>query len=96
VFTHLYEACKKNGIPIGVAPNIEVSLIVQPSDTVYLAKKDLSYYAYETKLKIMKWVSKPYFNRELKPRKVPDISESRCHAEPNGRSILTEIPRLTP
>ncbi|MEK7789999.1 MAG: radical SAM protein [Deltaproteobacteria bacterium] len=82
VFTHLYEACKKNGIPIGVAPNIEVSLIVQPADTVYLAEKNFSYYVYESKLKVMKLLSKPYFNRELRLRKVAEISQARkCHSE---------------
>ena len=40
VFRHLYEACRRNNIPIDVTPNIEVSLIVQPGDTRYLAPRD--------------------------------------------------------
>ena len=41
VFRHVYEACRRNNIPIDVTPNIEVSLIVQPGDTRYLASRTL-------------------------------------------------------
>ena len=36
VMKYMYQACVRKGIPIGVAPNIEVSLIVQPDDGRYL------------------------------------------------------------
>lgn len=32
VFRHLYEACMKNNLPIGLAPNIHVSLVMLPEE----------------------------------------------------------------
>ncbi len=69
VFEHVYAACKKNGIPIGVAPNIEVSLICQPDDTRYLATPGPSTWIYETQLKLMRKVAQPIFRRKLALRR---------------------------
>ena len=68
VFRHVYVACRRNRIPIGLAPNIEVSLIVQPTDTYYLAPKDLRTFAYEGYLRALKWGARPLFTSKLKPR----------------------------
>ena len=40
VFRRVYETCRKYRIPMDVTPNIEVSLVVQPGDTRYLAPDD--------------------------------------------------------
>ncbi len=69
VFRHLYEACRRNGIPMDVTPNIEVSLVVQPGDTLYLAPRDWSSYLYRQKLRALKWVAKPYFAWKGRPVK---------------------------
>ncbi len=37
VFQYMIESCIRKRIPIGIAPNIEVSLVVQPTDALYLA-----------------------------------------------------------
>jgi hypothetical protein len=68
VFQHVYEACKRHGIPIGVAPNIEVSLICQPDDTRYLARPGASTWLYEAQLRLMKKAAAPLFKRKLAPR----------------------------
>jgi len=68
VFEHVYEACKRNGIPIGVAPNIEVSLICQPDDTRYLAHPGPTTWIYETRLKLMRSVARPIFRRKIARR----------------------------
>ncbi len=68
VFQHVYEACRRNGIPIGVAPNIEVSLICQPDDTRYLARPALSTWLYEARLKLMRRAARPIFRGKLRPR----------------------------
>ena len=47
VMRHMYEACKRHWLPIGAAPNIEVSLVVNPDDAVLLAERDAGYYWYE-------------------------------------------------
>ncbi len=71
VMKYMYESCKRKKIPVGVAPNIEVSLIVQPDDGRYLAKRDFSFYLNEVSLKIKKLVAyHSIFKKELKPHPV--------------------------
>lgn len=72
VFRHMYEACRKKGIPIGIAPNIEVSLICQPTDAEYLVPyKKPTYRWYHLKNNIIRLVAKPHFRRMLTPHPVP-------------------------
>lgn len=66
VFRHLYEACRKHNIPIGLAPNIEVSLVVQPTDTKYLAPRDWKFHLYEAQLRMMALAAQPIFRRKLR------------------------------
>ena len=75
VMEHMWDSCRRNGIPIGLAPNIEVSLIVNPDDARYLPKRGPAWYAYEAKLALLRTGAKPIFARELKPRKVPGDPE---------------------
>lgn len=70
VFRHLYEACKKNNIPVDVTPNIEVSLVVQPGDTLYLAPQDWGSYLYRRKVRALKWMARPYFAWKRRPAKI--------------------------
>jgi hypothetical protein len=71
VMSYMYERCKKKNIPIGIAPNIEVSLICQPDDCRYLVDRNFSFYASEALLKIKRFVAyQRIFKRELQPRKV--------------------------
>ena len=70
VFKYLIESCMKRGLPIGLAPNIEVSLVVQPDDAKYLVNRDFKFNLYNTKLKIMKNLAGLILNKELKPRKI--------------------------
>ena len=70
VFQHVYEACKRNRIPIGAAPNIEVSLVCQPDDTRYLARPGVSSWLYERWLSVMRQAARPVFSRKLGPRPV--------------------------
>jgi hypothetical protein len=60
VYQHLYEACRDNSIPTGIAPNIKTSLVVLPyegryfrrnfgmSDAVYMVKLGLMRTAFRT------------------------------------------------
>ncbi len=72
VFRHLYDACRKNGIPMDVTPNIEVSLVVQPGDTRYLAPDTLETQWYDFELKVMKQAARPYFWWKRRPKKITD------------------------
>jgi hypothetical protein len=70
VMRHMYVACRKRGIPIGIAPNIEVSLIVNPDDAQYLVPRTLSFRFDRLKLALLKRIAALKFRRELRPRAV--------------------------
>jgi len=70
VFAHLWEAMVRNGIPSDVIPNIQVSLIVNPGDAAYLAKRDLRFRLYRAKMAAVRTLARPYFARKLRPRPV--------------------------
>lgn len=65
VMKHMYEACMKNAIPLSIAPNIQVSLIIQPDDGRFLVPHDLRYYIYKLKLSAFKAVFRPYFRTKM-------------------------------
>jgi hypothetical protein len=70
IMRHMYEACMKNGLPIGMAPNIEVSLIVNPDDAKYLAAPTMAKALYETRLKVVRALLAPVFAWKMRPRPV--------------------------
>lgn len=70
VFRHLYEACRTNGIPMDVTPNIEVSLVVQPGDTRYLAPDTFDAQWYDFKMKVLKQAARPYFWWKRQPKRI--------------------------
>jgi hypothetical protein len=70
VFRHLYEACRRHRIPIDVTPNIEVSLIVQPGDTRYLAPRNFASSFYHAEMALARWLARPYFARKMRPKKI--------------------------
>ena len=68
VMAHLYETCRRRWLPIGVAPNIEVSLVVNPDDAALLGRRTPAYYAYEAYRRFLKVAAKPVFRYRMKPR----------------------------
>lgn len=70
VMRHMYLACRRAGIPMGVAPNIEVSLIVNPDDAKYLVDQDLAFRWNEWKMGLLKRLAGVKFRRELRPHAV--------------------------
>lgn len=84
VFAHVYEACRRNGIPIGLAPNIEVSLIVQPDDARYLAEPGLKTRLYDLRLAAMRAVARPIFQAKRRPRKIR--ADAETPPRPNDRA----------
>jgi hypothetical protein len=71
VMAHVYDACRRNWIPIGAAPNIEVSLVVTPDDAALLARHDLRFYGYEAFRRIVKTAASPLFRRRLRAGNPP-------------------------
>jgi hypothetical protein len=71
VMRYMYECCTKKGIPIGMAPNIEVSLIVQPDDGRYLQERNAAFYWNDLLRLGKKFLAyETVFKKKLKPRKI--------------------------
>jgi hypothetical protein len=90
VFAHVYEACRRNGIPIGAAPNIEVSLIVQPDDARDLAEPGLATTLYDVRLAAVRTLARPLFAWKARRRKMPqgslDALLARAKIAPGDRA----------
>ena len=68
VLAAVYDACRRNRVPIGLAPNIEVSLMVNPDDAAMLAPPSLSTLAYEGWRRGLRLAARPVFARRMRPR----------------------------
>lgn len=68
VMAHLYDACRRHWLPVGAAPNIEVSLVVNPDDTLFLASPSAGVYAYEIWRRAVRQFARPVFAWRMRPR----------------------------
>ena len=68
VMVAMYDACRRHRMPIGVAPNIEVSLVVTPDDAALLAERDASFYGYEIWRRTVRAMARPVFASRLRAR----------------------------
>jgi hypothetical protein len=66
VMAAMYDACRRHRIPIGRAPNIEVSLVVNPDDATLLAPRTLDFYRYELWRRVLRLGARPIFTRRLR------------------------------
>jgi hypothetical protein len=67
VMTAVYDACRRHRLPIGAAPNIEVSLVVNPDDTALLAPRNARFYGYEIWRRAVKLAARPVFHVKMRP-----------------------------
>ena len=67
VMEAVYDACRRHRIPIGAAPNIEVSLVVNPDDAALLARRNPGFYRYELWRRAMKVAARPVFRLKMRP-----------------------------
>jgi hypothetical protein len=76
VLAAVYDACRRHAVPIGVAPNIEVSLVVTPDDAALLAKKTPRMIAYEAWRRALRLAARPAFARRMRAsrRKDPEAT----------------------
>jgi hypothetical protein len=68
VMAYMYEACRRNWLPIGVAPNIEVSLVVTSDDAALLPEAGAGWLVYEAWRRAVKHLAAPVFRYRLRPR----------------------------
>lgn len=66
VFQYMIESCIRKRIPIGIAPNIEVSLVAQPTDALYLAPPTIGASAYRFYNKCLSTLMRPRFHYRLR------------------------------
>jgi radical SAM family protein len=65
VFRRLYEACMERGLPIGVAPNIHVSLVLLPEECRWFTDRPRKYWRQELKLRAMSRLLKWKLDRQF-------------------------------
>jgi hypothetical protein len=66
VFRRLYEACMDRGLPIGVAPNIHVSLVLLPEECRWFLDNPRRYWWREARLRAMAAAFRARFAAELR------------------------------
>jgi biotin synthase-related radical SAM superfamily protein len=67
VMEAVYDACRRHRLPIGAAPNIEVSLVVNPDETALLPPRNLAFYRYEVWRRAVKIAARPLFGLKMRP-----------------------------
>ena len=66
VYRRMYEACRDNGIPTGIAPNVKTSLVVLPYEGRYFRENPgAADYLYDAKLALMRAAFQTYFRARL-------------------------------
>ncbi|OGF62746.1 MAG: hypothetical protein A2Y62_06335 [Candidatus Fischerbacteria bacterium RBG_13_37_8] len=65
IFQRLYHACMEKKLPIGVAPNIRVSLVMLPEECKYLAENSKKYFFLEAKYYLANRTLSALFNAGL-------------------------------
>ena len=80
VMAAMYDACRRHRMRIGVAPNIEVSLVVNPDDAALLAPRTLDFYRYELWRRAIRVAAKPMFaaRQQARPRRVSVAPPPDC------------------
>ncbi len=86
VMTHVYQACRRNWIPIGAAPNIEVSIVVNPDDTALLVPRTPGFYAYEAYRRLARVAARPMFSRRMRKRPRRDSGAGGENPQPRTAS----------
>ena len=66
VFRRLYEACMERGLPIGVAPNVHVSLVLLPEECRWFLDHPRKYWRKELKLRAMSALFRMQFEHRLR------------------------------
>jgi hypothetical protein len=69
VFRHVYGACRAHHLPIGFTPNVNLSVLPHPEDTIYLAPDSMDGRTYQRWIFTMKELMRPYFLRRMRKHK---------------------------
>ncbi|MBI5528389.1 MAG: hypothetical protein HY897_18820 [Deltaproteobacteria bacterium] len=66
VFAYAAEALRKNGVPVGLAPNLEVSIVPTPADILDLGPDTPEFRLFVLKNRLMKRAAWPYFRWRMR------------------------------
>jgi hypothetical protein len=73
VLAAVYDACRRHRVPIGLAPNIEVSLVVNPDDAALLARRTPGMLAYEAWRRVLRLAARPVFAGRMRAGGGPHV-----------------------
>ncbi len=73
VFRYVYQTCSSHNLPIGLAPNIRLSALPHPEDTLYLAPDMTEGENYRRWILTMQQTMRPYFLRRIRKQIPPGI-----------------------
>jgi len=75
VFREVWNACRRHKVPVGMAPNIEVSLVLTPDDTADLVDDGgIGDRVWRAALAAGRVVARPLFSRRMRPQSRPPLS----------------------
>ena len=70
VMREVWNACRRHLVPVGMAPNVEVSLVVNPEDAAELVEDPgVADFAWRAALALGRVAAKPIFARRMRPRR---------------------------
>ncbi len=71
VCRYVYDACRRNNLPVGILPNVHVSILIHPEDTLYFADNSEDGQTYARWIHTMKQVMRPYYQRRMRKYQSP-------------------------
>jgi len=72
VFAHLYDACMERGLPVGIAPNVKVSIVLLPEECRWLSEHPQAHRWQRVKLAALRGAFGVYFRARLWRRRSSD------------------------
>jgi len=84
VMQAVYEACRRHRLPIGAAPNIEVSIVVNPDETALLAPRSAGFYRYEAWRRFVKVAARPLFWKKMRRKSISRSVDQSASPRPTA------------
>jgi hypothetical protein len=76
VFREVWNACRRHRVPVGLAPNIEVSIVMTPDDTADLVDDGgLADHVWRAALAAGRVIARPVFSSKMRPRSRPVLPQ---------------------
>jgi hypothetical protein len=76
VFREVWNACRRHHVPVGMAPNIEVSIVMTPDDTADLVDDGgVADRVWRAALAAGRVVARPVFSSRMRPRSRPELPQ---------------------